>query len=274
MEVLEEQEADAGSGDSFINIPDADIVYLLMKPSIPISRTSRVKWLLDRLNTVIKRDDQLDVWNDPEQEFKVLSMQNLLCSNITVGRVVPTTKVYLLSGSYRMVFCLDMSPSQCTVDLHYGEILFDELLTCFDRCIRGISQKLIIPGCPDAMLPEIYVTVIAHTPFFMSPAQQVLVKGVRISGEGSTVDELLEMVSSQLRHLEQRIADVAGMAHDRLDQQLLDGEQLVGGLFEEDPQTCLPPNIPMVSPDANFVNMLRYSMLALSLLPENSLSSK
>ena len=31
-------------------------------------------------------------------------------------------------------------------------------------------------------------------------------------------------------------------------------------------------NIPIVSSDANFVNMLRYSMLAISLLPEISFS--
>lgn len=30
----------------------------------------------------------------------------------------------------------------------------------------------------------------------------------------------------------------------------------------------------MVTPDVNFVNMLRYSMLAISLLPEYSLSRK
>lgn len=33
-------------------------------------------------------------------------------------------------------------------------------------------------------------------------------------------------------------------------------------------------NIPIALPDANFVNMLRYAMLALSLLPDNSLSRK
>lgn len=54
-----------------------------------------------------------------------------------------------------------------------------------------------------------------------------------------------------------------------------DNEKLVDGLFEEDQIEQDPIlNIPMVSPDANFVNMLRYSMLALSLLPEHSISSK
>lgn len=48
---------------------------------------------------------------------------------------------------------------------------------------------------------------------------------------------------------------------------------MVGALFDLMDNECIA-NIPMVSPDANFVNMLRYSMLAISLLPENSLSRK
>lgn len=32
---------------------DADTVYLLMKENIPISRTSRIQWLLNKLNTYI-----------------------------------------------------------------------------------------------------------------------------------------------------------------------------------------------------------------------------
>lgn len=263
------------SGDSFENVPEAKVVYLLMKPNIPISRMSRVKWLLDRLNTIVKQDENLDFWEDAEQEFKVLSVVNGVNKESTIGVVVPTTKINLLANSYRIVFCLDMSPSQCTVDLHHGEILFDELMACFERTILGISQELCVPGClGHPLIPDIYVTVIAHTPFFMSPAQQVLVKGVRISGTGNAVEELLLSVSSQLRHLSQRIADVAGMAHDRLDQQITNVGHFIGELIDEEPHLDLPPNIPMVSPDANFVNMLRYSMLALSLLPEYSLSSK
>lgn len=49
---------------------------------------------------------------------------------------------------------------------------------------------------------------------------------------------------------------------------------IVGGLFDLPENEPVGPSIPMVSPDANFVNMLRYSMLAISLLPENSLSRK
>lgn len=265
MEELHSEEA-AGSSEL---APEADTVYLLMKSQIPISRTSRVKWLLDRLNTVVRRDVNVESWDDAEQEFKVLSVIADSTLNLggagksQAGRLVSSTKVNLLAGSYRMVFCLDMSPSQCTVDLPHGEILLDELFRCLERSIRGLSEPVVVEGC--SLIPDIYVTVIAHTPFFMSPAQQVLVKGVHLGGEG--LDELLRSVAAQLRHLSQRIADVAGTAHDRLEQQ-------TSALLDEDLEDAASSNIPMVSPDANFVNMLRYSMLALSLLPEFSLSSK
>lgn len=54
----------------------------------------------------------------------------------------------------------------------------------------------------------------------------------------------------------------------------MQSEGIVGGLFDLPENEQFSNRIPMVSPDANFVNMLRYSMLAVSLLPENSLSSE
>lgn len=52
----------------------------------------------------------------------------------------------------------------------------------------------------------------------------------------------------------------------------------MGGLFEEssDGEMVPPPaaRVPMVAPDAAFVNMLRYGMLALRLLPESSCKSE
>lgn len=57
-----------------------------------------------------------------------------------------------------------------------------------------------------------------------------------------------------------------------------ESEKLVGGLFEEssDGEMVPPPaaRVPMVAPDAGFVNMLRYGMLALRLLPESSCKSE
>jgi hypothetical protein len=52
-----------------------------------------------------------------------------------------------------------------------------------------------------------------NTPFFMSPAQQVLVKGVQISS--SNLQEILSFVENQFHLLEGKIADVTAMVHDQ-----------------------------------------------------------
>lgn len=115
--------------------------------------------------------------------------------------------------------------------------------------------------------PQLYMTIIAHTPFFTTPAQQVLIKGVKLTHQN--VESILTNVETQLRVLEQKISEVTKLAHQQIEQQF-DNDI---GAFDDD-CTVKSPNIPMVSPDASFINMLRYSMLALSLLPENSLGSK
>lgn len=56
----------------------------------------------------------------------------------------------------------------------------------------------------------------------------------------------------------------------------MESDRLVGGLFEESPEKQVgmsTAEIPMVSPDSGFINLLRYGMLALQLLPQSSLSS-
>lgn len=120
------------------------------------------------------------------------------------------------------------------------------------------------------MQPEIYVTVIAHTPFFTSPAQQVLVQGWLITADN--VNSLTQYVEKQLYLLEERVATVTAIANQQLENLRAESERLVGRLFEEN-SNCLNKNncnISIVSPEASFVNMLRYGMLALTLLPEHS----
>lgn len=51
----------------------------------------------------------------------------------------------------------------------------------------------------------------------------------------------------------------------------LQSEKLTGGLFEETEEQAAPtPLVNMVSSDVSTLNMLKYGMLALQLLPENS----
>jgi len=124
------------------------------------------------------------------------------------------------------------------------------------------------------MQPEIYVTVIAHTPFFTSPAQQVLVQGWLITTDNVT--SLIQFIEKQLYLLEERVATITAVANQQMENIRAESERLVGRLFDES-SNCLNKNscnISIVSPEASFVNMLRYGMLALTLLPEHSCARK
>lgn len=191
-------------------------------------------------------------------------------------------------------------------DIQHGEIVIDEIYMATKRCLEGITRpvsysifpaqnqtqrytiiyffsfiflsQFVVPGSDRVMKPEIYVTVIAHTPFFTSPAQQVLVQGWLVNMDN--VGLLTRFVEQQLNILEEKVAYVTAIANQQLETLRSESERLVGGLFEEG-GTCAGQsncgsitNISMVSPEASFINMLRYGMLALALLPECSCASE
>lgn len=139
--------------------------------------------------------------------------------------------------------------------------------------------QFLIPGSKKVIHPEIYVTVIVHTPFFTNPAQQVLVQGWLVTKEN--VANLMQTIETQLNLLEEKVAQVTSLVNLQLETLRAESERLVGGLFEEGGTSIGKSNvnnnvstIAMVSPETGFVNMLRYGMLALSLLPEHSCARK
>ncbi|CAG9855485.1 unnamed protein product [Phyllotreta striolata] len=242
---------------------EAKTVYLLMQKDIPVSRSCRLQWLLDHLNTIITPSQKL---NEAFNNLDVISAvprekdQAVKCNKYLVTH---RTEVKFLAQNYRFVYCLDMSPSHANVSVHKDEILFDEILNCFKYSIFELCKKFTIPGNSTMFQPNIFLTVIVNTPFFLSPAQQVLVKGVQIMQ--NNLQEILKSVEKQFHILQEKIVDACSAALDQLDYQRnnydmpLEAEKMYS-------------RIPMVTPDVNFVNMLRYSMLAVSLLPENSIS--
>ena len=127
------------------------------------------------------------------------------------------------------------------------------------------------------MKPEIYVTVIAHTPFFSNPAQQVLVQGWLVNIEN--LGYLMHFIEKQLNILEEKVAQVTRVVNQHLENMRAESERLVGGLFEEGGTSTGNKNttlssMSMVSPETSFFNMMRYGMLALSLLPDHSCARK
>jgi len=84
-----------------------------------MSADMRVMWYLKRLGTIQMVDEDLDV-ESPEQ-CKIMSFipreENLdkdsFANSIFVMDAL--TRVYFLTAVYNMVYCLDMSPSNCSV---------------------------------------------------------------------------------------------------------------------------------------------------------------
>ncbi|EGI63828.1 Uncharacterized protein C1orf84 [Acromyrmex echinatior] len=161
-----------------------------MKKGFPISRNVRAQWLLEHLDSVIS----IQCPNTKSKEEPELEIVSVLPKDKPVAwsadtnyqflyKIVSTTSIVFLAHKYRMVFSLDLSPSLATVDVQSGEIVIDEVCLTTKRCLEGITRPFTIPGSRRVMQPEIYVTVIAHTPFFTSPAQQVLVQGWLITSD-------------------------------------------------------------------------------------------
>lgn len=97
----------------------ASCVYVLIDKGRSMSADMRVMWYLKRLGTIQMVDDDLDV-ESPEQ-CKIMSFipreENLdkdgFANSIFVMDAF--TRVYFLTAVYNMVYCLDMSPSNCSV---------------------------------------------------------------------------------------------------------------------------------------------------------------
>lgn len=94
------------------------------------------------------------------------------------------------------------------------------------------------------------------------------------------IKQLTNFIESQLHILEEKVACVTSVAIQQLENIKAESERLVGGLFEEN-STCLNKNnntfavnTSIISPESSFINMLRYGMLALTLLPEHSCARK
>nr|XP_018915153.1 PREDICTED: protein SZT2-like [Bemisia tabaci] len=261
----------------------AACIYLLMNRSYHISRNTRAMWFLQHLNTVLTIPQRtLVVPNDLELELVVLSVipqdppssWKPESSHLFQYLVIPTSNVIFLAHVYSAVFCLDMSPSISAVDIQHGKVMINEIFIALKRSVEGIVRPLIVPGSCIVFEPDIYVTVIAHTPFFTTPAQQVLVQGWQLTSDN--LDEFLSAIQKQLQLLEDTIAEVSGIAHDYLETDRMmqaESEKLVGSLFEDGPEltgTSGTSHIAMVSPDSGFINLLRYGILALRLLPTSS----
>lgn len=88
-----------------------------------------------------------------------------------------------------------------------------------DKSLLFLLFQFTIPGNLQVFQPCIYLTVIVNTPFFISPAQQVLVKGVQISSRN--VNDIIYSVQTQFHYIEGRIAHMSDLAYEQIDRHMV-----------------------------------------------------
>lgn len=97
----------------------ASYVYVLIDKGRSMSADMRVMWYLKRLGTIQMVDDDLD--DESPEQCKIMSFiprEKKVENDCFVNPIFVMdafTRVYFLTAVYNMVYCLDMSPSNCSV---------------------------------------------------------------------------------------------------------------------------------------------------------------
>lgn len=90
----------------------------------------------------------------------------------------------------------------------------------------------------------------------------------------------MKVIEKRLILLEEKIAHITGMIYHHQENFRPDSSGLVSGLFEERNSVVNSSinnsigNLSILSPETTFINMLRYGLLAVALLPDHSCASK
>ena len=309
MEEFDDEEPeDEGTEDEEgdLDVPlEADRIYVLMKKDYRLSRNSRARWYLRHLfpsstPSAANRELQGDVFrinkyesiNDfrPGDELAavgVVPKEDAMpsdwdwdVSHLYDYFLTPNSKVRFLSQRYRFAYVLDLSPSAAGINLSLKrDTLVNSLLPALSDSLTGLVRPFYVPGSQLLLQPDVYVTVVAWTPFMTDGAQAVLHQGRLITS--ANLVGFLDTVSAKLHALEQRLACMSDHVHDHLQAKRSAEDRLVGSLFEEplDGSASVVVNkhhaggcgtdVCVTCADVGFVNIIRTGMLALQLLPGN-----
>ena len=165
-------------------------------------------------------------------------------------RISCDTKFTFFSRKYCFVFILDMSTSVANVDIQHSTILTDELYDVLAKCLTNIVKPFYVPGSKFLFQPEIYLTIVAYLPFYSLDVNNVIVHGFKLTMDN--IDRLLQKVFERIYYyielLSQNIC--SENFHDQY-------------VYRQQWRTIVPANL-------SLINMIRFGLLSLNLLPENS----
>ncbi|XP_013407252.1 KICSTOR complex protein SZT2 isoform X2 [Lingula anatina] len=257
-------------------ILEAGNVYVLMKREYRISRNIRALWYFGHLNQVIEYTPKSNL-SEYTHEIEVISVVPREPARIQKRggkrpqyRLTSNTVLTFFARRYRLVYALDLSPSSGSVDINHCSVLITEVFLALKKSLLGLAQPFYIPGSLLRIEPQLYITVVTYAPIVSCKAKQVLVQGCHVTHEN--VEEFLAVIKEKITELENYMAQSFEPFAKEMPS-FDDDESVMFGLYPKEDGNLAdmdPQPDSMVAADSGFVNLLRYGILALQLLPENS----
>ncbi|CAG2171329.1 unnamed protein product [Oppiella nova] len=259
-------------------VKEADNVFVVMTDKYRISRNIRANWYFERIHShlSLQANHSLESLNNEIDLVSILPVNyqhyhDLGSDSQYSGQylMTTTTKVTFFSRRYRLAFVLDLSPSISSVDIQRSRILLDEVFTSMAACLRGLVQPFYIPGSQLLFAPKLFVTVIAYIPFYSCDSHQVLAQGWELTHDN--IESFLTHLRSNLSDIIASVSEISAKAKDERDEEeQSESDALIGSLFDEKETKSRSVPTLLATPDISMVNMLRFGLLALQLLPDNS----
>ncbi len=253
---------------------DADQVYVLLHRDVRVSRNARAQWYLDRLHKTFDVDDVSDDDDkEEEEELRPVGFQPRGPDDGPTCRVTQKTEVSFLALRYRIVYVLDTSPS--VAGSSSAAATATTAAALLRRSLLGLCAPFRVPGGRRVLRPDIFVTVVAWSPFLTRDSSQQYVLCQGWCARSDNVDRLCSVVAKRLCAFQSQLARTNRTVQRELSVVRTEAQKMMGGLFEEGVSPAPPPglSVPVVSADTGFVSMVRTGLLALQLLPKNSSAS-
>ena len=172
---------------------------------------------------------------------------------------------------------------EISIDKCSKSLFFSMITPALRNSLTSLVHPFYVPGSQLLLNPDIYVTVIAWTPFIAEGAQAVLCQGISklfyvaklISNyfyyyyfftlgclvTPNNVEEVIKSIVYRLDELEKRSFEVSADVNNVMSNMRAEAERLTYGLFEEETSVSrsvsMLPSVATSTADSGFIAMIR-----------------